>query len=176
MSIPPWAQDTPPPRPAIRDVARDRKGRLIQVRILDPGCQHLDDRELRRLFRVRRDTRARLARLTESYVITVKCGSDVSAVAAYKMTARNICVLHELVIYSHVARQRDCVVEVILDALEADCCANGRYAVIILRTDIAPTVFRRYGYAVSIDRCGGAWLHKSLSPRCADQIGHRALR
>lgn len=109
-------------------------------------------------------------------MIIVSCGGEVAGVAAYKLANRKVCVVHELVLHSKLSCRRDRVVEVALDALEAACLASGSYAIVVLRTDIAPAVFKRRGYAVIIERCGGAWLQKHLSPGRADQIGNPALR
>ncbi len=144
-------------------------------RVLAPGCLTLDERELGRLFRSKRLTCARRARINESYVIIVGCGRAVAGVAAYKFADRNICVMHELLLRLKSPRQRDQAVEIVLDALEAACHVSGSYAIVVLRTDIAPTVFKRHGYVVVIERCGGAWFQKHLSPDIGEQTAKRAL-
>jgi hypothetical protein len=83
--------------------------------------------------------------------------------------------VYELALRSKLSCERDRVVDVAMDALEAACLAKGICAIVVLRTDIAPVVFKRRGYVVIIERCGGAWLQKHLSPERGGQFGRRAL-
>jgi hypothetical protein len=109
-------------------------------------------------------------------VIVVSWCGGLAGVAAYQLANGTVCVVHEFALHPNLSCERDLVVNVAMDALEATCLASGSYAISVLRTDIAPAVFKRRGYAVIIRRGGGAWLQKPLSPRRADQIGNRALR
>jgi len=165
---------------AIRDRQQIQYGEgnqdLIQVHLTAAGSDPFRDQNVARLFKGQRLTRARRAQLRESHMIIVSYGRRLAGVAAYTAAKRNVCVVSELALDPKLSCERDCVVDAVLDALEAACLASGRFAIVVLRTDIAPVVFKRRGYVAIIERCGGAWLEKQLSPRRADQPGSGAIR
>jgi hypothetical protein len=129
------------------------------------------DGDLARLCR--RWTRARRARFAESHLVVVSCGGDIAAVVAYKPIRDNVCAVHEFAFVRNLARERRRIVDVAMDAIETACVANGRHTLVVLRTDIAPAVFKRRGYAVVFERCAGAWLQKDLSSARAGQFPRR---
>ena len=120
------------------DPVRDGKQDLIQVRLLAPDSEPLRDRNVGRLFEGQRLTRARRAQLRESNVVIINHGNRLAGVVAYKAATRNVCVVSEFALDPNLSCERDRVVDVALDALEAACLASGSYAIVVLRTDIAP--------------------------------------
>ena len=146
-------------------VIRDGQSQTIrdslQVRLLAPGSPARQDGELARLFRDVNGVRR--VRLAESHLVVVSSGADIAAVAAYRLVRNNVCAVHEFALVPNLAIERRRIVDVAMDAIEAACVANGHDALLVLRTDIAPAVFKRRGYAVVFDRCAGAWLQKDLS-------------
>jgi hypothetical protein len=73
-----------------------------------------------------------------------------------------VCAVHEFALVPNLAIERRRIVDVAMDAIEAACVGNGHDTLLVLRTDIAPAVFKRRAYAVVFDRCAGAWLQKDL--------------
>lgn len=87
---------------------------------------------------------------------------------ACKPVNRHVWAVHEVALRSKLSSERDRLVDVGMEALEAACLAKGNCAIVVLRTNIAPAVLKRPGYVLIIERSGGAWFQKHLSPERAD--------
>ena len=67
-------------------------------------------------------------------IVVSWCGG-LAGVAAYKLANGTVCVVHEFALHVNLSCERDLVVNVALDALEATCLASGSYPIVVFRTD-----------------------------------------
>lgn len=135
----------------------------VQVRVVGPDCAVLTPSDLRRLFRGRRLTPARRARLAQSGRVVAVAASRVVGVAAYDRADGELRV-HEFAMDSALAPFIvDQVVCALLDALEVACLAGGgRRLVLLPRAAVAGLQLRRRGFVTIAEGCAGSWYEKSF--------------
>jgi hypothetical protein len=135
----------------------------VQVRVVGPDCGALPASDLRRLFRGRRLTAARRARLAQSGCVMALSGPRVVGVAAYERADGELRV-HEFGVDGSLASYlADQVVGAVLDALEMTCLAGGgRRLVLLPRAVIAGSQLRCRGFVTIAEGCAGSWFEKSF--------------
>jgi hypothetical protein len=135
----------------------------VQVRVVGPECGALSPSDLRRLFRGRRLTPARRARLAQSGRVVAVSGSRVVGVAAYERVDGELRV-HEFGVDAALAPFLvEQVVSTLLDALEVACLAGGgRRLVLLPRAVVAGSQLRRRGFVTIAEGCAGSWFEKSF--------------
>jgi hypothetical protein len=132
----------------------------MQVRVVGPDAPALTAAELHRLFRGRRLTPARRARLAASGRVTAACGNRVVGVAAYERTDVELRV-HEFGIDPSSACPADQIVGTVLDALEIACLAGGvRRLVLLPRAVVAEQLLPLRGFVTIAEGCAGSWFEK----------------
>jgi hypothetical protein len=132
----------------------------MQVRVVGPDAPALTVSELHRLFRGRRLTPARRARLAASGRITAACANRMVGVAAYERTDVELRV-HEFGIDPTSTCAVDQIAATVLDALEIACLAGGvRRLVLLPRAVVAEHLLRARGFVTIAEGCAGSWFEK----------------
>jgi hypothetical protein len=140
--------------------AQARQPTPVQVRVVGPDAACLTPTDLRRLFRGRRLTPARRARLVNSGRVVAACGSRVVGLAAYERIDGELRV-HEFAVDAGTASTLDQVATALLDALEMACLAGGgRRLVVLPRAALTAHLFRSRGFVPIAEGCAGSWFEK----------------
>jgi hypothetical protein len=134
----------------------------VRVRVIGPDAAGLSPTDLRRLFRGRRLTPARRARLGNSGRVVAACGSRTVGLAAYERVDEELRV-HEFAVDAGVQVALDQVATALLDALEMACLAGGgRRLVLLPRAALAPHLLRSRGFVPIAAACAGSWFEKTF--------------
>jgi hypothetical protein len=141
----------------------DPPGVPVQVRVVGPDCVAVSPSDLRRLFRGRRLTPARRARLAQSGRALAWTGGRVVGLAAYDRAGAEFRV-HEFGLDDDLSPfVADQVLAALLDALEVTCLAGGgRRLVLLPRAAIATSQLRLRGFVTIAEGCAGSWFEKSF--------------
>ena len=132
----------------------------MQVRVVGPDAAGLTPADLRRLFRGRRLTPARRARLANSGRVTAACGNRIVGVAAYERADGELRV-HEFGADASTPCTLDQIATALLDALEIACLAGGgRRLVLLPRAAVAAHLLRPRGFVTIAEGCAGSWFEK----------------
>jgi len=135
----------------------------LHVRVDGPDAAPLLPGDLRRLFRGRRLTPGRRARLEESGRVVASRGARVCGLAAFERAGGELRV-HEFGVDAALpVYVADEVVAALLDALEVACLAGGgRRLVLLPRAAIGAVHLRRRGFVTIAEGCAGSWFEKSF--------------
>jgi hypothetical protein len=134
----------------------------MQVRVVGPDAAGLTTTDLRRLFRGRRLTPARRARLANSGRVIAACGSRLVGVAAYERIDGELRV-HEFGVDATTPCTLDQIATALLDALEIACLAGGgRRLVLLPRAALAAHLLRDRGFVTIAEDCAGSWFEKTF--------------
>jgi hypothetical protein len=135
----------------------------VQVRVVGPDGGPVPPTDLRRLFRGRRLTPARRARLAQSGRVVAASAGRIVGIAAYERADGELRVHEFGVDTGATLYTTDQVVNALLDALEVACLAGGgRRLVLLPRAAIAGTILRRRGFVTIAEGCAGSWFEKSF--------------
>jgi hypothetical protein len=137
-----------------------RQPNAVQVRVVGPDAACLSPTDLRRLFRGRRLTPARRARLVNSGRVLAACGHRVIGLAAYERADGELRV-HEFAVDAAANPTTDEVSTALLDALEMACLAGGgRRLVLLPRAALTVHLLRSRGFVPIAEGCAGSWFEK----------------
>jgi hypothetical protein len=151
-----------PPRvvPAQANQASARQADVVKVRVVGPDAACLTPADLRRLFRGRRLTPERRARLANSGRIMAACGTRVVGLAAYERADGDVRV-HEFAVDTASPCAVDHIATALLDALEMACLAGGgRRLVLLPRASVTTHLLRPRGFVTIAEGCAGSWFEK----------------
>jgi hypothetical protein len=134
----------------------------VQVRVVGPDAACLTPADLRRLFRGRRLTPERRARVADSGRVMAACGSRIVGLAAYERTDGELRV-HEFAVDGTSLPTVDQIATALLDALEMACLAGGgRRLVLLPRAALTAHLLRARGFVPIAEGCAGSWFEKTF--------------
>ncbi len=142
------------------DQASRRGPSPIQVRVVGPDAACLTPADLHRLFRGRRLTAVRRARLADGGRVLAVSGPRIVGLAAYERFDGELRV-HEFAVDATTACTVDEIAAALLDALEMACLAGGgRRLVLLPRAALADHMLRARGFVPIAEGSAGSWFQK----------------
>jgi hypothetical protein len=142
------------------DQASTRQTDTVKVRVVGPDEACLTPADLRRLFRGRRLTAQRRARLANSGRVMAACGTRIVGLAAYERADGEVRV-HEFAVDAASLCAIDQIATALLDALEMACLAGGGHRLVLLpRASVATHLLRPRGFVPIAEGCAGSWFEK----------------
>jgi hypothetical protein len=142
------------------DEAWEQQPSAVKVRVVGPDAACLTPADLRRLFRGRRLTAARRARLADSGRVLAACGPRIVGLAAYERLDGELRV-HEFAVDGTTPCAIDEIAMALLDALEMACLAGGgRRLVLLPRAASAGHLLRARGFVPIAEGSAGSWFEK----------------
>lgn len=132
----------------------------VHVRVLGPDAAGLTPADLRRLFKGRRLTPERRARLAGSGRMLAVRGERIVGLAAYERTDAELRV-HEFAVEAGTPCVSDEIASALIGALEIACLASGgRRLVLLPRAAPSAHLLRARGFAQIAQGAAGSWFEK----------------
>jgi hypothetical protein len=143
--------------------ALEQRPSAVKVRVVGPDAACLTPADLRRLFRGRRLTAARRARLADGGRVLAACGPRIVGLATYERVNGELRV-HEFAVDGTTPCAIDEIATALLDALEMACLAGGgRRLVLLPRAASAGHLLRERGFVPIAAGSTGSWFEKRFA-------------